>query len=66
MTQGGLQSADEDIVANKPLIALPLFADQFYNAEMFVKYGIGVKLDIDVLAAKDLIWAINEVINNKR
>ncbi|VVC99415.1 unnamed protein product [Leptidea sinapis] len=46
ITQGGLQSTDEAINAGVPVIGLPMFADQWYNAEKYEHHGIGLQLDI--------------------
>ncbi|CAH0715014.1 unnamed protein product, partial [Brenthis ino] len=54
ITQAGLQSTDEAITAGVPLVAIPMLGDQWYNAEKYVKYGIGIKLDIETLISNML------------
>ncbi|XP_034826578.2 UDP-glucosyltransferase 2-like [Maniola hyperantus] len=61
ITQAGLQSTDEAIAAGVPLVALPLFGDQWYNAEKYVKHGIGKKLDIETLSAEEFRVAVENV-----
>ncbi|XP_045762945.1 uncharacterized protein LOC123865767 [Maniola jurtina] len=64
ITQAGLQSTDEAIAAGVPLVAFPLFGDQWYNAEKYVKHGIGEKLDIENLSAEEFRIAIENVIQD--
>nr|XP_034825904.1 UDP-glucuronosyltransferase 2B13-like [Maniola hyperantus] len=66
ITQGGLQSTDEAINAGVPLVAIPMLGDQWYNAEKYVKYGIGKKLDIKSLTAEELKSAVETVITDYR
>ncbi|XP_045762866.1 UDP-glucosyltransferase 2-like, partial [Maniola jurtina] len=64
ITQAGLQSTDEAINAGVPLVAIPMLGDQWYNAEKYVKYGIGKKLDIKSLTAEELKSAVETVIKD--
>ncbi|KAI5633117.1 UDP-glucoronosyl and UDP-glucosyl transferase domain-containing protein [Phthorimaea operculella] len=66
ITQGGLQSTDESIVAGVPLIGIPMFTDQWYNVEKYVHHGIGLKISLETVTEEELTYAINEVINNER
>ncbi|XP_045454958.1 UDP-glucosyltransferase 2-like [Melitaea cinxia] len=65
VTQAGLQSTDEAITAGVPLVAIPMLADQWYNAQKYVKHGIGMKLDIDFLTEDKLKHAIETVISDE-
>ncbi|OWR54574.1 UDP-glycosyltransferase UGT33J1 [Danaus plexippus plexippus] len=65
ITQAGLQSTDEAITAEVPLIAFPMLADQWFNAEKYEKFNIGIKLHILSFTEKQLETAIDDVINNK-
>ncbi|XP_045454955.1 UDP-glycosyltransferase UGT5-like, partial [Melitaea cinxia] len=65
VTQAGLQSTDEAITAGVPLVAIPMFTDQWYNAEKYIKHGIGMKLDIDFLTEDKLKHAIETVITDE-
>ncbi|CAH2096397.1 unnamed protein product [Euphydryas editha] len=62
VTQAGLQSTDEAITAGVPLIAIPMLGDQWYNAEKYLKHGIGVKLDIGTLTEDQFKHAVETVI----
>ncbi|CAH0713974.1 unnamed protein product, partial [Brenthis ino] len=66
ITQAGLQSTDEAISAGVPLVAVPMLGDQWYNAEKYVRHGIGTKLDIKHLTEDEFRSAIETVINDKR
>ncbi|NP_001243958.1 UDP-glycosyltransferase UGT33K1 isoform X1 [Bombyx mori] len=65
ITQGGLQSTDESITAGVPLIGIPMIGDQWYNVEQYVKFGIGVGLDLESLTKADLLEAIHKVIGDE-
>ncbi|CAH2098384.1 unnamed protein product [Euphydryas editha] len=66
VTQAGLQSTDEAITAGVPLIAIPMLADQWYNAEKYLKHGIGMKLDIGSLTEDQFKHAVETVITDER
>lgn len=66
ITQGGLQSTEEAITGGVPLVGIPMFADQWYNVEKYVRHGIGVQLDMATLTEDDFKNAIEKVINDKR
>ncbi|CAK1589576.1 unnamed protein product [Parnassius mnemosyne] len=65
ITQGGLQSTDEAITAGVPLIGFPILVDQAYNAEKYVHFNIGMKLDINKLTKEQLRNSIVTVISNE-
>ncbi|XP_044728646.1 UDP-glucosyltransferase 2-like [Chrysoperla carnea] len=64
ITQGGLQSAEEAISAQVPLIIIPFFADQSQNAGRFEELGIGKRLLRTDITEITLANTINEIINN--
>ncbi|XP_047519268.1 UDP-glycosyltransferase UGT5-like [Pieris napi] len=64
ITQGGLQSTDEAITAEVPMIAVPLLGDQWFNAEKYLYYKIGMKLDMETITEDELDNAISTVIND--
>ncbi|RVE43717.1 hypothetical protein evm_011632 [Chilo suppressalis] len=64
ITQGGLQSTDEAIVAGVPMIGFPMLGDQWYNVEQYVHHGIGLQMDMETLEEDKFRNAINEVLNN--
>ncbi|XP_075986012.1 UDP-glucosyltransferase 2-like [Anticarsia gemmatalis] len=62
--QGGLQSTDEAISAGVPLVAIPIWGDQWYNAEKYVYHKIGVKLDLTTFQEDEFRNAIKTVIGD--
>ncbi|CAH0403387.1 unnamed protein product [Chilo suppressalis] len=66
ITQGGLQSTDEAIVAGVPMIGFPMLGDQWYNVAQYVHHGIGLQMDMETLEEDKFRNAINEVVNNER
>ncbi|CAH0559279.1 unnamed protein product [Brassicogethes aeneus] len=63
ITQGGLQSCDETIINQVPVIAIPFFSDQTTNADTLAKYGMGKYLDYEDITEERLTEYINEVIS---
>lgn len=64
ITQCGAQSLEESIYANVPMVAMPFFADQEYNAKHIVSKGFGVYVDRKNLDKEDFKSAIFKVVNN--
>lgn len=64
ITQCGAQSLEESIYAHVPLVAMPFFADQDYNAKTIISRGFGVYVDRKNLDKEDFKRAILEVVNN--
>ncbi|CAH4033572.1 unnamed protein product [Pieris brassicae] len=65
ITQGGLQSMDEAMNAEIPLIGIPMFGDQWYNVESFEFHKIGVRIELDTITEEQLTKAIGTVIHDK-
>ncbi|XP_045506846.1 UDP-glucosyltransferase 2-like [Colias croceus] len=65
ITQGGIQSADETINAAVPVIGIPMFADQWYNVEKYVKHGVGLQIDLPELTESTFENAVRRVIEDK-
>ncbi|XP_063366976.1 UDP-glucosyltransferase 2-like [Cydia amplana] len=64
ITQGGMQSTDEAIVAGVPLIGIPLRADQFFNTEKYIQHKIGEKLNWDTLTEEEFYNTILKVVED--
>ncbi|KAK5638260.1 hypothetical protein RI129_012555 [Pyrocoelia pectoralis] len=64
ITQGGVQSMDEAIYSQVPMIVMPFFADQFFNAKRILERGFGISLDYTKLQKEEFKAAIMEVITN--
>ncbi|XP_047519240.1 UDP-glycosyltransferase UGT5-like [Pieris napi] len=64
ITQGGLQSTDEAITAGVPLVGIPMFADQWYNVELYEYHQIGQALYMETITEEKQLHAIHTVIDN--
>ncbi|KAJ8708777.1 hypothetical protein PYW08_010159 [Mythimna loreyi] len=65
ITQAGLQSTDEAITAGVPLIAIPMFGDQWYNSEKYEYFKIGKKLIMETLTVEHFKTSIETVIKDE-
>lgn len=66
ITHGGLLSILETIHHGKPILPLPVFADQKMNAADAVESGFALSISFDDLTEDKLINTINELINNTK
>ncbi|XP_044739349.1 UDP-glycosyltransferase UGT4-like [Chrysoperla carnea] len=66
ITQGGIQSMEEAIRSNVPLICVPFGGDQPFNARRIVDLGIGRRLPFDDITADTLLDAITDVASNPK
>lgn len=64
--QGGLQSIDEAIRFQVPLLVCPFLGDMFSNAKRVKFLGLGKWIDLRTAAAEELEHAILATIDNKR
>ncbi|XP_060823969.1 UDP-glucosyltransferase 2-like [Bombus pascuorum] len=66
ISQGGLQSSEETIHYEVPVLGLPVWADQYYQVARMEAVGIGKCLEITTLKKDELENAITELITNKK
>lgn len=62
----GMNGVWEAVYHGVPVVAVPLFGDQYDNAERIVSRGMGVKVDIATLTSDQLADAIKTVVSNPR
>jgi MGT family glycosyltransferase len=62
ITHGGNNTVTEALRFGKPMIALPLFWDQYDNAQRIDETGFGVRLDTYAHAPEELAGAIERLI----
>lgn len=66
ITHSGLMSTQESVWYGVPMIGLPIFADQFLNADQMVRIGVGEKYELKYLNKIDLSAVIVEVCENPK
>lgn len=59
-----MSSLHEAIYYGKPMILIPIFADQPGNAGVLMSLGVGKYLDFSKLTETNLLAALNEVLND--
>lgn len=59
-------SSYEAVYTGKPLIMMPIFADQPSNAARFLELGVGIRVHLLQTNKEELLYAINEVVNNTK
>jgi UDP-N-acetylglucosamine:LPS N-acetylglucosamine transferase len=59
-------SVKESIAAGKPMVMIPLIADQFRNAKLGEYRGFGITVDKANFTAMALSEAIDKLVNNER
>ena len=62
----GMNGVWEAVYHGVPMVAVPLFGDQYDNAQRIVSRGMGVKVDISTLTSDELADAIRTVISDPR
>lgn len=66
ITHGGLLSCTESIHHGKPIVGIPIFADQQMNMDQAEEAGWGVTVKFEKLNRESLSKALNEVLNNNK
>lgn len=66
VTQGGTQSLQEAMSRGVPVLVIPFFGDQEYNAARIEKIGMGRKLLKSEITEESLHAAVMEVIGNTK
>ena len=62
ITHGGNNSISESFYFGKPMIVLPLYGDQYDNAQRIQDKGFGIRLNPFKCTSKDLSNAIDKLI----
>ena len=62
----GHNSLYESAYHGVPVVAVPLFADQFHNAKKAEHFGFGIAVDYQNMNAQQLFEAIENVVNKPR
>ncbi|KAI5739815.1 hypothetical protein M8J77_023736 [Diaphorina citri] len=64
ITQGGLQSLQEAVHFEVPVIGIPFFGDQNYNVKIIRRLGIGSYMEFEDIHTETLFENIQEILNN--
>ena len=62
----GFNSLYESAYHGVPVVAVPLFADQFTNAKKVEQFGLGIVVDYKTVNADELFETIEQVITEPR
>ena len=62
ISHGGNNTVTESLHFGKPLIVLPLFWDQYENAQRIHELGFGVRLDTYAFADEELTAAVDRLL----
>jgi len=65
ITHGGHNTFNEVLFFGKPMIVMPLFIDQFDNAQRIHEKGFGTRLDAHKCTEEELISAIDKLLNDQ-
>jgi glucuronosyltransferase len=66
ITHGGISSLEEAIYHRVPMVVIPLFSDQFFQARKIIHHGIGRKVDYETLTKETLLGTVQDVLRNSR
>jgi len=66
MTHGGLNGVNEATFHGIPLIVLPLFADQDFNAYRIKAQELGVSIELSEFSQGVMDEAFREILENKK
>jgi len=65
ITHGGNNTVTETFYFGKPLIVMPLFVDQYDNAQRVHEKGFGIRLDPYLCTEEELLKSIEKLLNDK-
>ncbi len=64
ITHAGNNTTTEALHHGKPMIALPLFWDQYDNAQRIAEVGVGMRLSTYAFAADELLGAVDRLLGD--
>ena len=66
ISHGGLLSCTEATYFGVPLLAIPIYGDQYHNAETLHERGQGIMLEYNKITESSLTLSIKEVLENPK
>jgi len=66
ITQCGQQSVQEAVYHGVPILGIPFFADQKYNAKKIITEEVGLQLPFKEITKQTLLTSINAILNNTK
>jgi glucuronosyltransferase len=66
ITQCGLQSFQEAVYHGVPILVIPVFPDQKYNAKKIATEEIGLQLPFQELTKEKLLTSITVILNDSK
>ena len=66
ITHGGNNTVTETFTYGKPMIVMPLFYDQWDNAQRIHEKGFGIRLDPRLCTEQELLESIEKLLNDKK
>jgi len=66
ITQCGLQSVQEAVYHGVPILGIPFFVDQKYNAKKIATGEIGLQLPFQELTKDRLLTSITAILNDSK
>jgi len=64
VTHGGNNTVTETFFYGKPMLVLPLFADQFDNAQRLVETGLGLRANPFHCTEEELLTSVDKLVND--
>ncbi|CAG2121013.1 unnamed protein product, partial [Medioppia subpectinata] len=64
VTHGGNNTVTETMYFGKPMVIMPLFADQYDNAQRVMEKGFGLRVDAWKCSEEELLQSIDSVLKN--
>ena len=64
VTHAGGNGQAESVLQGVPMLAFPLFGDQFYNAKRVAVKGFGLQLDAFQFKVEEMVDSIREILTN--
>lgn len=66
ISHGGLLSCTEATYFGVPLLAIPIYGDQYHNAKTLHERGQGIMLEYNNITESSLTLSIKEVLGNPK